>query len=260
MTNSPDEQELPPDRSTADIGIICSHRSELAAFLKRVDRQRKYMDRGMIFRGGFLDETIRVAVVEAGSGFASHRQAAVTLINEHHPAWVFSVGFSSALTDDLRAGDLSLANEICDTHGNTLPVKCPIPESGRIRIRKHVVADQHPRLPEDKRQLASSHQAAAVDTTSLAVAQVCHETDTRFLSVRAIIDTLAEEIPDQSWEAIFAPKARKPVEAVTDLFGRFRQSAEVKHWHRQTQQASANLDRFLISVTRQLGEKLQRNR
>ena len=120
-SRQPDEPTF--DRRSADIGIVCTHNVGIKPLLKVLDRTRKYVDETSVFRGGFLDEVIRIAIVEAGSGFAAHRAVAETLIKEHNPAWVISLGFSSALTRDVKAGDICLANEICDTHGNTLPIK-----------------------------------------------------------------------------------------------------------------------------------------
>ncbi|MGB0742351.1 MAG: hypothetical protein ACPGXX_19940, partial [Planctomycetaceae bacterium] len=58
------------DRSSAHIGIICSHKGELKTFLKRVDRQKSYEERSIRIRGGFLGESNRIVIAEAGSGFA----------------------------------------------------------------------------------------------------------------------------------------------------------------------------------------------
>ncbi len=246
------------DKRSADIAIVCTHGGELKPFLKRLDRRRKYVDQNIAFRGGFLHETIRVAVAESGCGFARHRAATETLIAEHHPVWVISAGFSSALIADLQPGDLSLASEICDTHGNTHPVKCPIPESKRVFVRRHVVADQHPVSAADKRGLAEKVAAAAVDTSSLAVAQVCGEQQTRFLSIRAIVDSSDEEIPTDAFSMIF----RRDSKAVGGLLGglvrNLKRAPELNTWRLRTDEAAAHLDRFLVSVIEQLGERLTR--
>ena len=252
MTDQISEQESGTDRVSADIGIVCTHQEEIQPFLKRLDRKRKYMDQGVLFRGGFLDETIRVAVVEAGPGFAVHRTAAQILIEEHQPKWTIAVGFSSGLTETLRTGDLSLANQICDTHGNSLDVKCPIPSSKRIIIGRHVVADTHPLGCEQKQHLAQSSQAIAVDTTSLAVAQVCSEQTARFLSIRAVVDAAGDDIRNEVAESIFAPTQKTGVSAFTGVLSQFRQPADVKQWQQQARQSAGNLDHFLTGVIKQL--------
>ena len=123
----PTAEETAPDRSSADIGIVCTHKGEVKPFLKRLDRLRSYAEKKMTVRGGFLGESTRIALVEADEGFASHRAATELLIAEHRPAWILSVGFSSSLSEDVQPGDIIIANEISDTHVNSLPVKCSIP-------------------------------------------------------------------------------------------------------------------------------------
>ena len=117
-------EEPVSDRSSADIGIVCTHKGEVKTFLKRVDRQRSYTDKKITVRGGFLGEATRIAVAEAGEGFATHRAAAELLVAEHRPSWILSLGFSSSLSEDVKPGDIVIANEIADTHVNSLPVKC----------------------------------------------------------------------------------------------------------------------------------------
>ena len=259
------DDESSIDRRSADIGIICTHSDEIGPLLKQLDRQRKYVDQGATFRGGFLDETIRVAVAEAGAGFAQHRAVAQTLVEEHHPEWVLSVGFGSALIDDLNAGDVSLANEICDTHGNSLTVKCPIPETKRVLVRKHVVADTHPRSSADKHALAESTAAAVVDTTSLAVAQVCVDVPedaprTRFLSIRVVIDSVNETVPDNAAGMLFEPSIQQKTTVINKLRKRFKQDSELLPWETRATEAAVNMNRFLVSVIRRLDEKLDRTR
>lgn len=248
--------EVPPDRAAAHVGIVCTHAGEIRPLLKRLDRVRKYTDHGCIFRGGFLNEIVRVAVVEARMGFARHRQAAATLVREHHPAWILSVGFSSALTDQLKSGDLALASEICDTHGNSLPVQCRITPSRRIHVGRHVVSDEHPLLPADKLRLAETSGAQAVDTTSLAVAQVCQETGTRFLSLRAIVDEVSEQMPEQAATLMFEPTSRAMGAALATVLQGIKRASEMSHWRQRSQSAADHLDRFTTGIILQLAERL----
>ena len=189
----PTTEEPVTDRSSADIGIVCTHKGELKSFLKRVDRQRSYTDRKITVRGGFLGEVTRIAIAEAGEGFASHRAATELLINEHKPSWILSVGFSSSLSEDVQPGDIVLSNEISDTHVNSLPIKCTITARKRIHVGKLIVADHHPITSTDKASLKERFPGLAVDTSSLAVAQVCQERSIRFMAIRVAVDSLNEE-------------------------------------------------------------------
>lgn len=255
------EEESTIDRRSAHIGIVCSQPSEIDPLLSYVDRQRKYVDEGLTFRGGFIDETIRVAIVEAGAGFARHRQATQTLIAEHNPAWILAVGFSSPLTQELNQGDLSIAEEICDTHGNSRPLKCGLTESKRVLVRKHVVADRHPGTMTERQQLADVTSAAVVDTTSLAVAQVCEnggEGDSAipFLSIRGIIATMGRDLPDKAVRHLFEPEVEPQGNLLLKVKTRFRKDPELKEWNALAEETSKNLNRYLLSIIRQLAKRL----
>ena len=262
-SNKPDAASF--DRRSADLGIVCTQNAEIKPLLAILDRRRKYVDSGAVFRGGFLDQSIRMAIVEAGSGFAQHRKAAQTLIQEHHPVWVLSVGFSSALTEDMKSGYVCLANEICDIHGNSLPVKCSIPESKRVLVRKHVVADRHPRSQSQRGSLAESTAAAAVDTTSLAVAQACQGSEAdkpaaRFMSVRAIVGGVHDDLSEKIVSFAFEPGEKKKLSLMSKLQQKVKPDPELMEWSQRADEAAVNLNRFLLGVLRQLGEKLGKSR
>ncbi|MCA9057929.1 MAG: hypothetical protein KDA85_05500 [Planctomycetaceae bacterium] len=246
------------DKSTADLGIVCTHVGEIRPLLKRLDRLRRYVDGRMTFRGGFLTEEIRVAVAEAGPGFASHRRATEILIDEHHPAWVLSVGFSSSLSPLINGTDLSIAADIVDTHGNTIPLKCPLPASKRVHVGRHVVTDKHVTTFEEKKKLAAVSGAIAADISSAAVAQVCRERDVRFLSVRAIVDGLTEEIPEQAVPMVFEPSSKALGGALATMIQGWRKAAVMNDWRNIAHHAAEHLDRYVAGVLLRLGEKLHR--
>lgn len=248
------------DRSSADIGIVCTHKGELKPFLKRVDRQRSYTDRKITVRGGFIGEVTRIAIAEAGEGFASHRAATELLINEHKPSWILSVGFSSSLSEDVQPGDIVLSNEISDTHVNSLPIKCTITARKRIHVGKLIVADHHPITPTDKASLKERFPGLAVDTSSLAVAQVCQERSIRFMAIRVAVDSLNEEIPEQAASMIFHPTSRALGSALGTMFKGLRKMSEMNTWRERTNSAAGNLDRFLSGIVEQLAESIERQR
>ncbi|MCA9061885.1 MAG: hypothetical protein KDA96_02470 [Planctomycetaceae bacterium] len=255
--NHSDEAEDGRDKSSADLGIVCTHSGEIRPLLKRLDRVRKYVDGKLTFRGGFLQEDLRIATVEAGAGFAAHRTATEVLIHEHRPAWVLSVGFSSALSPLLQKTDLTVAGEIVDTHGSIHPVKCPLPATKRVHVGRHVVADRRPVTVQEKRKLATLSGAIAVDISSGAVAQVCSERTVRFLSIRAIIDGVEEEIPEQAVPLIFDPGSKAIGGALATIIQGWRKAAVMNDWRTITRDAAEHLDRYVAGVMLRLGEKLR---
>jgi adenosylhomocysteine nucleosidase len=190
------------DTSHADIGVVCALPIELGAFLARCDRVRKYVGAQFVFRGGKYGgskyaEGIRVAVVESGTGFARARRATFALLDAHSPKWVLSCGFAGALVPSMRVGDIVVADSIVDTHGQSLAIDVsfpPDPERG-IHTGRLLTTDGIVRLVQEKRELGQRYSAVAVDLETLAVAQVCRETGTRFLAIRAISDDLSNDLP-----------------------------------------------------------------
>ena len=253
-------EESAPDRSSADIGIVCTHNGEVKPFLKRLDRTRSYSEKKWTVRGGFLGESTRIALVEADEGFASHRAATELLITEHRPTFVLSVGFSSSLSEDVRPGDIIVANEISDTHDNSMPVKCSIPARKRIHVGKLIVADDHPVTPSEKRSLRDRCPGLATDTSSLAVAQVCKERTVRFMAIRVAVDSLDEEIPEQAASMIFHPTSRALGSALGTLFKGLRKIAIMNQWRERTNNAAGNLDRFVTGIVEQIAESIERQR
>ncbi|MEZ6042573.1 MAG: hypothetical protein R3C20_18920 [Planctomycetaceae bacterium] len=225
--------------------------------MKRLDRVRKYADEGCTFRGGFLHETIRIAIVEAGQGFARHRKAAEILVREHRPKWVLCLGFSSSLSDNVKFGDLSVANEIVDTHGQKLEVHCRISSSRRIHVGRHVVADGHPLREREKAELASSSNAICVDTSSLAVAQVCQELSTKFMSIRSIVDSLAGDMPESAASLVFSPTSKAVGTAIGTLVKGLKQVSELNTWRKRANDSAENLDRFAAGIVLQIGDQLR---
>lgn len=186
------------DLAHADIGIVCALPIELKPFVNDLDRVRKYKTGRFTFRGGRWDQ-IKIAIAESGMGFASARDATQSLINTHSPRWVLSCGFGGGLVADTKLGSIVLANSIVDQHGQELVVdlKMQSDPSNHMYVGRIVTVDDIVREVEEKQRLASTFDAIAADMESLAVAQVCRETATKFMSIRAISDDLSEDLPKE---------------------------------------------------------------
>lgn len=248
------------DKASAHVGLCCIHRGELRPFLKRLDRQKTYLHDRTRYLGGFLGETTRIVVAEPGLSYPRHRSAAEWLVDTHHAPWILSVGFSSSLSPDVHPGDLVLADEIRDTHGNIMPVRCTLKPQKRVHVGRLVVADQHPLTSDAKRSLAQSSEALAVDTASLAVAQICYERNVRFLAIRAIIDELDDDIPEAAGGIIFRSDSRSWGGALGSLFKGLQAAKELRDWRNRAVAASSHLDRFLAGVIDQIAELLEKKR
>jgi adenosylhomocysteine nucleosidase len=245
------------DLSHADIGIVSALPIELGAFLDRCSRTRKYTGGQFVFRGGRYDD-IRVVVVESGLGFAKARRAAHALLDAHTPPWLLSCGFAGALRPEMKIGHIVIADSIVDTHGQSLKLDVDMPadpHSG-LFVGKTLTVDHMVRTIEEKQALAKQFDAIAVDMESLAVAQVARETNTRFLSIRAISDDLSRDLPPEVLSVVGSTGTLRLGAAVGSIWKRPGSVKELWQLRESANNAAEQLATFLDGVVTQLYQTL----
>jgi len=247
------EPEPSESLSKADIGIVSALPIELSPFVGRCARVRKYSGGRFVFRGGTYED-IRIVFAESGMGFASARQASLSLIEAHSPKWLLSCGFSGALQPGMKIGDIVVADEIVDTHGQSLSV--PVNMSSESRQSLHVgrllTADSMVRKVSEKQQLADTSAALAVDMESLAVAQVGRETKTRFMAVRVISDDMSADLPPEIASLISSSGSLRLGAAVGAIWKRPDSIKEMWRLRENAVQAAQRLAIFLDGIVKQL--------
>jgi adenosylhomocysteine nucleosidase len=145
---------------------------------------------------------LSVLVLETGVGPTRMKQAIDWVLSRprlgnvvYRPKLVLSAGFSGALEDALRVGDIILATEVCDAAGNVWPAPWPgeLP-SGTwkpiLRRARVVTAQTLAGTPKEKEALGQSTGAAAVDMEAAVIAQSCSRHGIPFGCVRAISDAV----------------------------------------------------------------------
>ena len=226
---------------------------EVNPLLERCTKVKKYTGGDFTFRGGRYDD-IRLAVVQSGMGFAKARRATEALIDAHTPNWVLSIGFSGGLLPTMKIGDMVLANSIVDTHGNELQVDLKMsddPKNG-IHVGRFLNTDEIVRTVEEKKRLAREHAAIAVDLESLAVAQVCRDTGTRFMAVRVLSDDLSYDLPPEVLSIIGSTGAVRVGSALGSLWKRPSSIKDMWRLRETAHQAAERLATFLDGVLMQL--------
>jgi adenosylhomocysteine nucleosidase len=242
-----------PDTAHCDIGIVCALPLELAPFLERCDRVKRYTGGAFTFRGGFFGK-LRVAVVESGAGQARARKATLALLDAHTPRWLLSAGVSGALRPELRIGDIVVANSIIGPAGETLSFDLSMPADperglhvGRIATSDHIV-----RTAAEKHALAETTGAIAVDMESLTVAQVAQQSHIRFMAVRSISDDATTDLPPEVL-AILGPTGSVRAGAVAGaLFKRISSAKDMWRMREHAMRAADRLGSFLAGVVEQL--------
>ena len=242
-----------PDLAHADIGIVYATKMEVAPFLDRCDRVRKYTGGKFVFHGGRLGD-IKMAFVGCGMGFAAARRATQALLDAHSPRWVISAGFSGALHPSLHVGDIVVATSLVDTHDQELHVdlKMPADPAKGLHVGRLLTVDHMVRLVTEKEELGQKHSALAVDMESLSVAQVCRDSKTRFLAVRVISDDLAADLPPEILAVVGPSGGVRIGAALASIWKRPGSVKEMWRLREQSNHAAERLAKFLDGVAVQL--------
>ncbi len=155
---------------------------------------------GFVAREGGLQGR-RTVLIRSGPGQPNAAHAAQVLIDGHKPRLVISAGFAGALCPQLKRNDILIADRLLDANGNQVPVELPtalaslFTQSG-IHRGPLLTNDRVVRTPGERRQLFERWGASAVEMETWAIAQVCRQHQTPFISVRVINDTSDETLPD----------------------------------------------------------------
>jgi adenosylhomocysteine nucleosidase len=183
----------------SDPCVLFALRRESQPFLREFRPHQRFP--GAPCRARFCGPAwLTVLVLETGVGTAATERALDWLLGNpvlgnvpYRPRLVLSAGFSGALDDSRKVGDVVLATEVVDSAGSSTPTTWPgeLPpgewrpplHAGRILTVPHLVS-----TPEEKRFLGQEHGAVAVDMEAAVVARSCSRAGVPFGCVRAISD------------------------------------------------------------------------
>jgi adenosylhomocysteine nucleosidase len=253
--SDPQPAEQPADKQHADVGIVVALSREIGYFLDGCDRVRKYTGGNFTFRGGRFGE-IRIATVEAGMGANKAKRATQALIDAHTPTWVLSCGYSGALRDGMKVGDIVMADSIVDTHGDRLDVDMKMSSEGskRLHVGRFVNADEIIRHVAVKKQLAEQYDAIAVDLESLAVGKICQAAGIPFMAVRVISDDTSADLPAEIVSILNESGSFRVGATMGAIWKRFGSIKDMWRLREQTNVAAGRLAKFLQGVVVQLYE------
>lgn len=199
-----------------------------------------------------------VVIGETGVGKSAAAAAAAELLDIHKPAWVVSCGFAGALVDAARRGHFVMAEAVADEEGEELQVGLRMSAEARassptLHCGRLLTVDRLVRDESERRALASRHDAVACDMETSAIANVCRERKTRFLSVRVISDAVDDALPPEI-ERMMGQKtlAAKLGAAAGVLWNRPSAIKDLWRLREQAVNASDRLAKFLVGVSSQL--------
>jgi adenosylhomocysteine nucleosidase len=193
-----------------------------------------------------------VLVLETGVGLARMEAALTWLLDQpvlenvpYRPRVVLSAGFAGALQRGFQIGDIILATEVADLHGNRWPATWPgaLPPGewrpplhrGRLLSVAHLVG-----RPEDKQELGRQHDAVAVDMETGAVARVCSARSVPFGCVRAISDDVETRLSPQLLALLTGGRVA-PLRVLTTVARTPALAGELWQLARHTRQAARQL-------------------
>lgn len=170
------------------IGITFALRSESLDFIRPL-RQTGNID-GLL-RGKIGDRD--VAVVHTGVGSANCNERLELLLHRARPEFVITSGFAGALDEQLRIGDLILAENFSDP--SLLGLAKEILREHSVRTAKLFTSTTVIDSISGRNEIARNSGAAAVDMETGAIVAICQAHGMRLLSLRAITDTPSEPFP-----------------------------------------------------------------
>ena len=176
-----------------------------------LSRELKSLTRQTIAVGEWKAITGNALVALSGIG-AERAYAAGSLLISQGATALLSWGYAAALDERVSAGCLILPERIIGSNGEIHPVN---PEWHRRLYRtlerKHPVrtdtlaeSDAIVKTSAQKRALAKRTQAAATDMESASQARLAKEHGLPFIALRAVVDTLSTDIPQNILNALDA--------------------------------------------------------
>jgi len=145
-------------------------------------------------------ESDYAVIIRGGVGQESARRAAEAVIEKYSPDLLISAGIAGALVPELHIGDTIFPTVVIDTQDSsrheTAIQTAPIASTPLGRT----VLATYPEIAtvSQKRQLAKSYGAHAVDMEAAAVARAAQKHNLPFLAVKSISDELNFDLPEMN--------------------------------------------------------------
>jgi len=173
------------------IAVTFALPAESSGFVRRLHKQTRSDRNGVRLIHGEIDNRA-IEVLHTGTGEKVCRERIANFLRDQEFNYLISAGFAGALNDRLQAGDLLIAEnfstvQLTDARSalSTLP----------IHIADLVTVPLMIDSTEERKKIAQTTGAAAVDMETEFIARACAEHGIPLLSLRAISDTPSEPFP-----------------------------------------------------------------
>jgi len=189
------------------IAIFGAVKEEIAGIKRAMNiSDRVRLDKTDAWPGKWGEQNI--VLVRSGVGKQRAEDSALQVIDHFQPQALISAGYAGAVQPELNVGDLVIADSILEVNGkrkyfpdlNWLDRARSIPCSDGIKtvvgglLSVNTVIHE----PAAKRELGRSYCVQAVEMETSAIARVAEEKGLPLLSIRAISDSIEQELLDSS--------------------------------------------------------------
>lgn len=171
------------------VGIVVALSEELCTLTRRKLAQGECRQFG------------RYWIAHSGAGMYNASRAAQALI-EKGAQRLISWGCAAGLADDIKPGDLVLADRVVSAHGQfdtdrqwLSALKRVISTNVATQIGTLFTSAELVSRSIDKRDIQQSSQAIALDMESAAIAEVAANNAVPFLAIRSIADPVSMDLP-----------------------------------------------------------------
>jgi adenosylhomocysteine nucleosidase len=243
------------------VAILGALHRELADIRSQFKIQHRGRKNGVCFWMGY-HESRRIILVQTGVGPSQARHAASVILAAYPVEVLISVGFACALQSRMKIGDLVVgerfsffnrvapisypaddkllrcADAVSENYDIAHGVPASVLRGSILTVQKIVVT------AGEKRFLADTTGAVALDMESAAIAAVATEAKVAYLSIRAISDLVDEDLGEIS--KLFSPEGKlRPLKVILYLVSHPGGVIHLNRLRKHTAVASKRLGWFI---------------
>jgi nucleoside phosphorylase len=230
------------------IAVTFALPAESSDFLRRLSNQSRVVRNSVrIIRGIIADREIQV--LHTGVGESVCRERMGKFLEDQQFDLLISTGFAGALNDQLQIGDLLLAKNFStiDLNENRSFLTLPIHTADLLTAPALIDSS------EERRRIARTSGAAAVDMETEFIARACAEHAIPLLSLRVITDTPQELFPAPPNILFDIQRQRtNPVKFATFFLAHPHRVLRLVQFARRISQARKTLANAIVTVMRNL--------
>ena len=199
-----------------------------------------------------------VYVQVTGIGKSQVLSAAESIFRDYDPpTLVLSIGFCGALSDELKIGDLILARKLylfdsddalsVDNRYYQLAEQSILENRLPYVRRDSLTVPKMIRAPEEKNDLALSYHAQAVNMEDYWICSIAAQSGVPFLSVRAIVDTANQQIPEYVEDLMWQRERRHVIHNLCSFLSKPVRIPQLLSFSHSVKKAQNSLNRFTRS-------------